>query len=107
MGKVFHFNDQNFKEQVLESDLPVVVDFWATWCAPCRMMTPVIEELSVEYEGRARIGKVNTEESPQLAGEYGITGIPALIIFKDGKPIDQIIGAVPKEVVAEKLNNVL
>ena len=104
MGKEMTFTDDNFKQEVLESDIPVLVDYWATWCGPCRMMTPVIEALAEEYAGKAKIGKVNTEECPQTTAEFGIVSIPTIILYKDGKPVDQIIGAVSQEVIAEKLD---
>jgi len=104
MGKEIELNETNFKQEVLESDVPVLVDFWATWCGPCRMVGPVVEEIAAEYEGKAKVGKVNTENNANLAGEYGVISIPTLIIFKNGKPVDQIIGAVPKEAIAKKLD---
>jgi thioredoxin 1 len=107
MSKEVVFNKENFKNEVLESKVPVLVDFWATWCGPCRMIGPIVEELAAEYEGRAKVGKINTEEQADLAGEYGVISIPTLILFKNGKPVDQIIGAVPKNVIAKKLDALL
>jgi thioredoxin 1 len=92
---------------VLESTIPVLVDFWAPWCAPCRKMNPIIEELAKEYEGKIKVGKVNTEESSGITSDYGIISIPTFIIFKDGKPIDQIIGGVPKDAISKKLDAIL
>ena len=107
MGKELTFTDANFQDEVLKSDKAVLVDFWASWCAPCRMIGPVIEELAEEYEGKAKIGKVNTEENTTITGDYGIISIPTLIIFKDGKPVDQIIGVVSKDVIKKKLDAAL
>lgn len=106
MGNALELNAANFKKEVLDSDLPVLVDFWATWCGPCRMVGPIVDELAGEYSGKVKIGKVNTEENASLAGEYGVISIPTLLIFKGGKPVDQIIGAVPKAVIAKKLDAV-
>ena len=107
MGKEITLNSDNFKSEVLDSSVPVLVDFWATWCGPCRMVGPIVEELAEDYDGKAKIGKVNTEENATLAGEYGVISIPTLLIFKDGKPVDQIIGAVPKNIIAQKLDSVI
>ena len=107
MSKEITFNDANFKKEVLESKVPVLVDFWASWCGPCRMMAPIIEDLAEDYDGTAKIGKLSTEENPAITGEYGIISIPTMIIFKDGKPAEQIIGVVPKEAIAKKLDAIL
>lgn len=104
MGKELTFEDAKFEEDVLKSDVPVLVDFWAPWCGPCRMMTPIIEELAEDYNGKAKIGKLNTDENPQSAGQFGVISIPTLILFKDGKPVDQIIGASSKDIIAKKLD---
>ncbi len=107
MGKEITFTDTNFDAEVIKSDIPVVVDFWAPWCGPCRLMGPVVEELAETYEGKVKVGKLNTEDNPAKTGEYGVISIPTLIIFKGGKPVDQIIGAVSKDVVSKKLDAVL
>jgi len=107
MGKEITLNDGNFKEEVLESDVPVLVDFWAAWCAPCLLVAPIVEEIAENYDGKIKVCKLDTEESPALAGQYGIISIPTLLIFKDGKPVDQIIGAVPKGTITKKLDAVL
>jgi len=107
MGKEIRLTDDNFKTEVLDSTVPVLVDFWATWCGPCKMIAPTVEQIAEEYDGRAKVGKVNTEEAMSIAGEYGIVSIPTLIIFKDGKPVDQIVGAVSKDVIKAKLDAVL
>ena len=97
------FTDANFKSDVLSSDKLTVVDFWAEWCGPCRMVGPVVEEIAKEYEGKAYIGKMDVDNNPQTAIEYGIRSIPALLVFKGGKVVDKQVGAVPKNVLVQKL----
>lgn len=96
-------NDTNFREEVLESNLPALVDFWAPWCAPCSIVAPVVEGMAKEYEGRLKVCKLNVDESPKTSSEYGIMSIPTLAIFNGGDMVDRIIGAVPKEVIEEKI----
>lgn len=86
----------NFKEEVLESDVPVLVDFWATWCGPCRMLAPVIAEIAEEYEGRTKVGKINVDEQPQLAAQFGIASIPTVMVFREGKVSGTVVGFRPK-----------
>lgn len=95
--------DQNFEEMVLKSDKPVLVDFWAEWCGPCRMVGPFVEEIAKEYEGKAVVGKVNVDHNPNISTQFGIRNIPALLYFKNGQVVDKQIGAVPKNVLAQKL----
>ena len=94
----------NFDNDVLKSSEPVLVDFWAPWCGPCRAVAPMIEELAGDFEGRAKIAKLNVDEDPELAATYGVQGIPTMILFREGKPVDQIVGAVPTQVLVDKLN---
>jgi thioredoxin 1 len=96
--------DQNFEELVLKSDKPVLVDFWAEWCGPCRMVGPFVEEIAKDYEGRAIVGKVNVDSNPGISMQFGIRNIPALLYFKNGEVVDKQIGAVQKSVLAGKLD---
>jgi len=95
-SSLVHVNDKNFATEVLNGDLPVLVDFWATWCGPCRSISPIVEELAKEFTGRVKVAKCNVDENPGTPSQYGVRGIPTLILFKDGKVLDQIVGAVPK-----------
>ncbi len=96
--------DANFQEEVLQSDLPVLVDFWAAWCGPCRVIAPTIEELASEYEGRAKVVKLDVDANPQTAMAYNIRSIPTLLLFKGGRPVDQMVGVVPKPMLVQKLD---
>ena len=97
------FTDANFDEKVLQSQLPVLVDFWAEWCGPCRMIGPIVEEISKEFSGKAIVGKVNVDENPLIASNYGIRSIPTLLVFKGGVIVDKIVGAVPKTSIVSKI----
>ncbi|MBU0518109.1 thioredoxin [bacterium] len=103
MSDPLHFSDASFKQDVLESDTPVLVDFWAPWCGPCKLIGPVVEEIGDEMQDKMKVGKINVDDNPQVATQLGIRGIPTLILFKDGKPVEQIIGAVSKAHIMEKI----
>lgn len=104
---VLELNEGNFEEEVLKSDQPVVVDFWAAWCGPCRSMAPVIEELAVDLRGKAKVAKVNVDDNQSLAMRYGIKGIPTLLFFAGGAVVDQEVGHTPKDVIEGKINKIL
>jgi len=101
---VKELTDTNFHQEVEKSDIPYVVDFWAIWCAPCSMLAPIMDELATAYDGKANVGKVNVDNEIKTANEFGIQNIPTIIIFKQGKEVERIIGAVPKEHIAEKID---
>lgn len=105
--KPITITDDNFDTEVLKSDRPVLIDFWATWCGPCRMIAPIVEELANEYEGKVKIGKLDVDENQQTSIKFGVRSIPTLLLFKDGKVKDTIIGAVPKSHLVQKLNSAL
>ncbi len=107
MPKPIEFTDVNFDQEVVKSETPVLVDFWAEWCGPCKMIAPVVSELANEYEGKLKVGKVDVDSNQQVAMQYGIRGIPTLLIFKGGRVVDQIVGAVPKPHIVDKLKRVL
>ncbi|MEX0685992.1 MAG: thioredoxin [Balneolales bacterium] len=96
MAKAIAISDESFENEVLKSDKPVLIDFWAEWCGPCRMIGPIVEELAGEYEETIKVGKVDVDSNPQISTKYNIRSIPALLIFKNGEVVDQIVGAVPK-----------
>ena len=106
-AKYITANSQNFKSEVLESKQPVLVDFWAEWCGPCRMIAPVIEQLAAEFDGKAKIVKVNVDDDPAIAEQYAIRSIPTLLFFRDGKVVEQLVGAAPKAALADKLANLI
>ena len=107
MGKLVEVNDSNFAEIVLQSKIPVLVDFWATWCAPCRMVAPVVEELAQEYDDRVSFAKLDVDQSPKTASQYGIMSIPSLIIFKNGSPVSNLVGFRPKADLKRSLDEAL
>jgi len=103
MGKTIVITDDNF-EEVIGSEKPVLIDFWAEWCGPCKMIGPIVEELAGEYEGKAVVGKVDVDNNPQVSAKFGIRSIPTLLVFKGGEIVDKQIGAVPKNVLSQKLD---
>ncbi len=103
--KPITITDDNFEQEVTKSDKPVLIDFWAAWCGPCRMIAPIVEELAVEYDGKAKIGKLDVDENQQTAIKFGVRSIPTLLTFKNGSLKETIIGAVPKAQIVQKLNS--
>ena len=101
--KPIEFTDTNFQREVIDSDTPVLVDFWAVWCGPCKMIAPVVEELASEYNGLLKVGKVNVDTNPEVSMKFGIRSIPTIMIFKGGKVVEQIIGALPKKTLVDKV----
>ncbi|KAB2923670.1 MAG: thioredoxin [Bacteroidetes bacterium] len=101
--KPVEITDANFKNEVVDSSIPVLVDFWAVWCGPCKMIAPVVEELAKEYNGKMKFGKLDVDNNPQTAMQFGIRSIPTLLVFKGGKVVDQIVGAVPKRNLIDKI----
>ena len=97
-------DQNNFKNEVLESSTPVLVDFWAEWCGPCKIISPILDQIATELGGKIKIAKLNVDEAPDLAGEYNVMSIPTLLIFKNGQPVDQIVGAMPKDRLLDKIN---
>ena len=98
-----HLDEKNFEAEVVKSQLPVLVDFWAEWCGPCKMIAPIIDQISVELQGKLKVAKVNVDESSELAGRFNVMSIPTLLIFKNGQPVEQIVGAMPKDRLLAKL----
>ena len=107
MSSAIAVTDASFEQDVLKSEVPVLVDFWAPWCGPCRMVAPVVEEIAGIYEGRIKVFKLNTDENPAVAGQYGIRSIPTLMIFKYGQKVDTVVGAVPKTTLSTTIDKYL
>lgn len=107
MAGPFEVTTSNFDTEVLQSDTPVLIDFWATWCGPCRMIAPSVEEIATEYAGKLKVGKLDVDHHPAVAQRYGITGIPALLFFKGGQVVDTVVGAVPKSRLQQRVDQVL
>ena len=105
MSNVIELNDSNFDNEVVKSDLPVLVDFWAEWCGPCKMIAPSVEKISEEYSDKLKVGKLDVDSNPNISSTFGIRSIPTLLIFKNGSPVDQIVGAVSKEVISAKVDS--
>ncbi|WKZ72382.1 MAG: thioredoxin [Ignavibacteriaceae bacterium] len=101
--KPIEINDSNFEEEVMKSPAPVLIDFWAVWCGPCRAIAPIVEQLAAEYDGKLKVGKLDVDHSPDLAVRFGVRSIPTLLLFKNGQVVDTIIGAVQKNVIVQKI----
>ncbi|MFP4473046.1 MAG: thioredoxin [Candidatus Omnitrophota bacterium] len=98
-----HFKADQFEQDVLKSDIPVLIDFYAEWCGPCKMLAPIVDELSDELEGKVKVGKINVDDAQELAGKYGVASIPNLLLFKNGEVVDQMVGAMPKDQLLERV----
>ena len=107
MGHPVVVGDDTFEDEVIKSEVPVVVDFWADWCAPCKMIAPIVEDLANEYDGKVMFAKLDVDANPKTAMTYGVRGIPTLLIFKDGSPVDQVVGAVPKTVLKGRVEQAI
>ncbi len=107
MGEPIEVSESTWDDEVINSELPVLVDFWAEWCGPCKMIAPAIHDLALEYDGKLNVAKLDVDSAPNIAMKYRVSSIPALIFFKDGQPVDQVIGAVPKGALKKKIDAVL
>ncbi len=103
MGEVIHLTDANFDKEVMESSLPTLTDFWAAWCGPCKMIAPIVEQLAQEYGGKMKVTKLDVDQNPTVATRFGVMSIPTLILFKNGQPVERIVGYMPKEKLLERL----
>lgn len=101
------FTDHNFSDEVLKSDKPVVVDFWAPWCTPCRIVGPIVDELAKEFEGKVKVGKLNVDENQQVSGQFNVMSIPTILFFKNGQPVESVVGAQSKEVIKQKMEKLI
>lgn len=106
-GSAVEFTETNFDQEVLKAATPVLVDLWAAWCGPCRMIAPVVEEFAGKYQGKVKVGKLNVDDHPAVAGQYRVMNIPTLLLFKDGSEVDRIVGVVPKEELARRIERVI
>ena len=106
-NNTIEFTDQSFNKEVVQADIPVLIDFWADWCGPCKAIAPVIEEIAVEYDGKVKVGKLDVDQNQKTAMEYGVRSIPTILIIKSGEVVSQIIGAVPKENIIKALDEIL
>lgn len=107
MSKVIEFNESNFEQEVEKSDIPVMIDFWAVWCGPCKMIAPFVEEASTVYNGKLKVGKVDVDNNQMIASRYSIMSIPSVMFFKNGEVVDQIIGAVPRKTLFDRIDKVI
>ena len=107
MSEMIEINESNFENEVKKSEVPVMIDFWAAWCGPCRMIAPFVEEASSTYDGKLKVGKLDVDNNQRIASEYAIMSIPAVLFFKNGQVVDQVIGAIPKKALFDKIDKVL